>query len=282
MHYNWSTDESELKNNPERYEIWKLEQMCNYGLRGEKLSEKTLRKYFDRLTLDTDRRSLLYLWLYGSLPAHWSSDRTPKKIGKNDWLRENFYLGEGTALSAFHLHHRYSEDLDFFSEKQFDVMPVTVFFESIRNNIAYSSIDFEQSFNRNLFFLHFPDEVLKLEFTYYPFRQIEQGTTEHRIRIDSLIDIAVNKLFTIYQQSRARDYIDLYCICKDKSMTIADLIPKARIKFDWHIDPIQLGSQFLKARGAKDVPRMIKKVDPEAWQKFFIGEAEKLKGEVMQ
>lgn len=28
-----------------------------------------------------------------------------------------FYLTEGTALSEFYLHHRYSEDLDFFLKK---------------------------------------------------------------------------------------------------------------------------------------------------------------------
>lgn len=33
---------------------------------------------------------------------------------------EAFYLTRGTALSAFYLHHRYSEDLDFFTLEKFD------------------------------------------------------------------------------------------------------------------------------------------------------------------
>ena len=45
---------------------------------------------------------------------------TPKQfdfweLAKKDlWLTKNFFLGGGTALSEFYLHHRLSEDLDFF------------------------------------------------------------------------------------------------------------------------------------------------------------------------
>src|SRR5258708_20137900 len=57
--------------------------------------------------------------------------------------------------------------------------------------------------------------------------------------VDSAKDIAANKLFTIYQRSKARDYIDLYCIQKQYGWTVAQLIAWAKAKFDWHIDPIQ-------------------------------------------
>jgi len=33
---------------------------------------------------------------------------------KQDYISKNFYLTGGTALAAFYLHHRMSEDLDFF------------------------------------------------------------------------------------------------------------------------------------------------------------------------
>jgi len=92
----------------------------------------------------------------------------------------NFYLSGGTALSAFYLRHRYSEDLDFFS--------------------------------------------------------IEE--------IDSLVDIATNKLFTIAQKPRSRDFIDLYFILKSTHITLNNLYFNAKTKFDWHIDPLQLLSRF--------------------------------------
>ncbi|MEK7614295.1 MAG: hypothetical protein AAB428_01340, partial [Patescibacteria group bacterium] len=62
---------------------------------------------------------------------------------------------------------------------------------------------------------------------------------------------------------------------------IDDLILKAKAKFDWHIDPIQLGAQFIKAGEAEDLPRMIKKIKTSAWRSFFIDEAKKLKGSII-
>ncbi|MEO0122442.1 MAG: nucleotidyl transferase AbiEii/AbiGii toxin family protein [candidate division WOR-3 bacterium] len=39
-------------------------------------------------------------------------------------LVENFFLTGGTALSAFYLFHRYSEDMDFFTEIEGEVIKV--------------------------------------------------------------------------------------------------------------------------------------------------------------
>lgn len=205
-----------------------------------------------------------------------------EKIKGNKFLTDNFYLTGGTALAAFYLEHRYSEDLDFFSEKEFDILNLDIFFNQAKKNLGISKIDFQQSYNRNLFFLHFNKEILKTEFTFFPFKIIENSKLKYGIEIDSLIDIAVNKLFTIYQRTMARDYIDLYFICKEKRFLIDELLKKARIKFDWHIDPLQLGTQFIKSREVKDYPRMIKKISNEEWQNFFIEEAKKLKKEIIE
>jgi hypothetical protein len=60
------------------------------------------------------------------------------------------------------------------------------------------------------------------------------------------------------------------------------LIKQARSKFDWHIDLVQLGTQFVKAQEAKDLPRMIKTIAPQVWQSFFFEEAKKFKPEILQ
>ena len=199
-----------------------------------------------------------------------------KKLGKQDFITKNFYLSGGTALAGFYLFHRYSEDLDFFSENEVDPMQINIFLKSIQKKFGIKKFDYEQSYNRNLFFLHFDDEILKMEFTYYPFPRVNKGAKKFGVPVDSLLDIAVNKLFTIYQRCKARDYIDLYCICKKEKLTISDLIKTAKIKFDWHIDPIQLGTQFVKATEAEDYPNMIEKLSKKEWQDFFIAEAKKL------
>lgn len=47
--YNWSTDEEFLKKFPEEYERWRLLQLINYGLDGEKLNIKTLQKHWPKI-----------------------------------------------------------------------------------------------------------------------------------------------------------------------------------------------------------------------------------------
>jgi len=204
-----------------------------------------------------------------------------RQVGAAKSLSDRFYLTGGTALAGFYLHHRYSEDLDFFSEEAFELLPLNTFFKDAKQDLGIIKIDFQQSFNRNLFFLHLGDGVLKTEFTYFPFPRIEQGITRNGVKVDSLTDIAVNKLFTIYQQARARDYIDLFFICQNKAYAIKDLIVLAKEKFDYHIDHIQLGSQFIKATEVKDYPHLITKVEPATWQNFFLAEAKKLKSDIL-
>ncbi len=203
------------------------------------------------------------------------------KIKSNKFIIDNFYLTGGTALAAFYLKHRYSEDLDFFSEEEFDTINLDIFFSQIKKDLNIAKIDFQQSYNRNLFFLHFSDEILKTEFTFFPFPRIETGENKGGIVLDSLLDIAVNKLFTIYQRTKARDYVDLYFICREEGFLIDDLIAKARVKFDFHIDPIQLGTQFMKAVETEDMPRMIEGITHQIWQEFFKQEAGKLRKDIL-
>lgn len=62
--YNWSTDVQELKKDPEQYAIWRLEQLINFGLNGEKISESELRRYWDRLQMDEPTRKYLSFLLW--------------------------------------------------------------------------------------------------------------------------------------------------------------------------------------------------------------------------
>lgn len=103
---------------------------------------------------------------------------------------------------------------------------------------------------------------------------------ENGVLIDSIVDIATNKLFTIYQKPRARDYVDLYMILTKYKYSMGDLIRQAKVKFDWHIDFVKLGVQFLKVKEVKDYPRLVEKLDPAIWQEFFVKEARSLKKSV--
>lgn len=63
--YNWSTDESELKKDPAKQTIWRLEQLLNFGLNNEKISEVELRQYWSQLNIDPARRRFIELLLNG-------------------------------------------------------------------------------------------------------------------------------------------------------------------------------------------------------------------------
>jgi predicted nucleotidyltransferase component of viral defense system len=205
-----------------------------------------------------------------------------KLFSRNKNLNKRFYLSGGTALAAYYLKHRYSEDLDFFSFSEVDTSEINAFLKNIKNCLDITKIDFQLSFNRNIFFLHSKNGVLKTEFTYFPFERIEKPLKRDGISIDSLIDIATNKAFTIFQNPRARDFIDLYIIFRDyKTINFPLLLKNSRSKFDSAIDPLQLGAQLLKAKSIRDLPQMLVKIDHSDWRAYFINQAKALSDKIL-
>jgi hypothetical protein len=62
---NWGIDTTELEKDPESFTIWKLEQLINFGTGGEKIDEKELRRYFDRLVIDKNKKRFISFLLWG-------------------------------------------------------------------------------------------------------------------------------------------------------------------------------------------------------------------------
>jgi predicted nucleotidyltransferase component of viral defense system len=202
-------------------------------------------------------------------------------FSRNKDLCKEFYLTGGTALAGFYIPYRLSQDLDFFSPKEVNTQPIITFIKPLLPELGFAEFDLNTSFNRNLVFLKNPKYILKLEFTYYPFTQINKPQKIKDVFIDSLEDIALNKLFTIYQKPRAQDFLDLYMICKEKKYSIPSLAKKAKIKFDWHIDFLKLGSQFLKAEKVKDIPKLLIPLKQQTWIDFYYQQAKKLKASIL-
>lgn len=201
-------------------------------------------------------------------------------IASDPTVKKQFYLTGGTALAEYYLRHRLSEDLDFFSETGIDTLWLNTFANKIKTAIGASTIDSQQSFNRNLIFFHIKKTVLKTEFTYFPFAQIEKTKIIDTLHVDSLLDIAVNKFFTIYQQPASRHFIDLFCILQTSSIKWENLSKLARIKFDTVIDPLQLGSQLMTAKKISQLPQMIIPIKDTTWRSYFLEKAIRLKKEV--
>lgn len=204
-------------------------------------------------------------------------------ISREPYLCRTFYFTGGTPLAAFYLFHRLSEDIDLFSEQEVNVVAVRSWLKKIQGKLGIKSIDYRQFLGLHTFQLYFsPANILKVDFNYYPFPRIEKGMKYKNITVDSIYDIAVNKVHTVITHPRARDFIDLYFIMREKKYDWHDLVKQAKVKFDWHIDAVQLGLRLLEAAGASDYPRMLKPIKHEEWKSFFLEEARKLKPDIFE
>ena len=196
------------------------------------------------------------------------------QVKQNEFLTSKFYFTGGTALSAYYLNHRESEDLDFFSSEKFENQQILNLMEEWRKKRYFS---FKSRFNEvvYIFNLIFKNGTkLKVDFGYYPYKLLDKSNIKEDIKVDSLLDIAVNKLQTIHQRSNVKDFVDLYYLLK--KFTIWDLIEGMRHKFNHKTDPFLIAVEFMRIDEFKSLPKMIKKLTLEQLKAFFVAKAEKL------
>jgi predicted nucleotidyltransferase component of viral defense system len=128
--------------------------------------------------------------------------------------------------------------------------------------------------------LFLPARELKVDFNYYPFKRINTSKKWKDLEIDSLEDITANKIQTISTNARERDFVDLYFIYLKKRFDVHKMVILAKTKFDWHIDPIQLGKTFLQVKQLHDVPRMLVPFDRKKMEEFFLKQAKLLEDDI--
>ncbi len=79
--FNWSVNEEKFKkDSPREYRLWRLTQLINYGLDGEKLDKKEVKKSWPAIKDMIDPNTKVYLeyLLWGKHPFS-------KDITKNFW-----------------------------------------------------------------------------------------------------------------------------------------------------------------------------------------------------
>lgn len=181
------------------------------------------------------------------------------------WFRRHFYLTGGTALAAFHLFHRYSDDLDFFSHGV-DLTPVRNLMTSAGKKLG-SSVESVQT---SPGFLRFQigselkvDVVADIEY------RVGAPELAGDFMVDNLKNIAVNKVCAILGRLEAKDYVDLYMILKQGQMDINELLSLGRKK-DAGLDPFLWASLIAEVRQLAIMPRMIEPVSRPDLEKFFL------------
>jgi len=215
---------------------------------------------------------------------------TPKRLSflelaqAEPQITKRFYLTGGTALAEFYLEHRFSEDLDFFCEQEeVDPKVVEAFLKKVSSPLSVQRLERSQFLGLFSYHLIYHDgEKLKVDFSYYPFPRIEKGTKYKNLEIASLYDIAVDKLHTLFMKPRARDYIDLYFVMREKDYGLEKIIADAKAKFDWDIDPLTLASQFLRVKEFVETPLMLKPFSRPEMEDFFLQLANELKGRIFK
>lgn len=199
-----------------------------------------------------------------------------ERFSREPILRD-FYLTGGTALSAFYLEHRYSEDLDFFTEVPQGVSRIIPLIEKIASEMNLKIVQgrrFETLFECTL--LTPTDEKVELDFALdMPGRlaPIYSGRALG-MNLDNELDIASNKLSALYERSESKDFVDIYFLTR-KLFPLEELLKKARQKYR-HLDDYGLAMAFFKMRGVEKLPRMIKTLEIEELKRYFLDKASQL------
>ena len=69
-----------------------------------------------------------------------------------------------------------------------------------------------------------------MEFAYYPLHNIEDTWNLEGIRVDSFLDLIVNKLCAIADRVEAKDYLDVYWALKESAHSLEELTGLAEQK----------------------------------------------------
>lgn len=190
---------------------------------------------------------------------------------KEPSLSKDFYFTGGTALSVFYLGHRESEDLDFFSEESFSAPLIVATMERWSKAHKFS-FEISQVEKVLIFIVKFKDgERTRVDFSHYPYKRLRRGLLVDTLTVDSLTDIAVNKLLLVNQRMNVKDFVDLYFLLNLKTPRFSfwDLIEGVKKKFGFEIDPILVAADFMKVEEFDFLPKMIKPLEIAALQDYF-------------
>lgn len=203
-----------------------------------------------------------------------------RAVGRSP-LGESFYLTGGTALSAFYLFHRYSEDLDFFTPEPDVAVRVPPILETIAPDVG-ASVTFTRPLGSFLecFLERDSGERVNLDFAQdSPYRLMPiEFNDAFGVKVDNATDIATNKLSALFDRAEPKDFVDIYFICQEL-MPFEELDRLARQKYVG-IDDYWLAAALRRAEHVALLPRMIKPLDMEEMRAFFVDLANLIMGRI--
>src|SRR3989344_3609542 len=192
-------------------------------------------------------------------------------------LGRDFFLTGGTALSAFYLQHRLSQDIDLFTINQ-NVEFNTVSAEVLKIISSFSGKISNQvntpAFQQFIF--KTKNDELKIDFvkdTPVHFGKIKKVSN---FQIDSLENIAVGKLLALFGRADAKDFIDMYFILEsEKKITFNKLFNLAKKK-DAGLSEFYLAGMMEKVVEIEYFPKTIKPLNEKNLKNYFMIFSDKL------
>ena len=192
-------------------------------------------------------------------------------------LQQEFHLTGGTALAEFYLQHRYSLDLDFFTADPNAVGRVSAVMDEIADRLN-AQVTYTRTLGSFLqcFFESAEGERVQVDFAQdSPYRLQPLETDKSLgVQVESLTDIACNKLSALFDRAEPKDFVDVFFICQEV-MPFEELVEKARKKHPG-MDDYWLAVALQRVDQIELLPRMIKPVDIEKMKRFFLEQAAKL------
>lgn len=181
------------------------------------------------------------------------------------WFHQHFYLTGGTALSAFYLQHRYSDDLDFFTHQaSLDGVPELI--RSTTEQLVLSTVPLQRSPG----FLRYElNGELKVDFVSDVAFRVGEPEQIDSFMVDSVKNIAVNKVCAILGRFDAKDYVDLFFIQKEYQFDVFDLLALGQQK-DGGLDLFVWAALIAEVTKLSILPRMIRAVSLEELSSFYL------------
>ena len=181
---------------------------------------------------------------------------------------ENFYLAGGTAL-ALQLGHRKSIDLDWFSQKEFDVSILKKELFSF-GSLKIDSED-KQTLNCQL-------DDFKISFFVYPYKILFPLIDFNKIKLADERDIACMKIDTISSRGAKKDFIDLYFLLKKYRLEeLLNLFDKKYIGIKYNRFHLLKSLTYFDDAESEPMPEILKDI---SWEKIKDEIMEKVKNQI--
>jgi predicted nucleotidyltransferase component of viral defense system len=198
------------------------------------------------------------------------------KLISHPTIGQSFFLTGGTALAVFYLHHRVSDDLDFFTLTP-EILSEIDFW--IRDQWTGSCSKIKEGPG----FLSFLINETKVEFVRDPLSNSENRATVgfengRHLKVDNLRNIISNKLCAMVSRQEPKDFVDFYFLTKRyPDLALEEAYQDARRKDAIFDDPPTAAFQLEEGLALiQEKPSLLPKIKTEFDLRQFVDDLAKL------